>query len=269
MIRVSCDVHTHTLFSRHAYSTVEENVRAAANQGFELLGVTDHFSEMLFEEQTLRNFQFFLNTEVWPREWHGVRLLHGCEADIVSLEGELFGHDVVVGRQITGRPMRRERSLKEIVLERCDYVIASVHDRRFTLDATPAQNARMYVRALEDPKVLVLGHVGRSHVRFELDPVIEAARDLGKLIEINEASLTGEKRDGSLGPCERVAVRCAELGCMVSFGSDAHVSASVGRYRRVKELLERIDFPRELVACRDAEAFLGAMAGAGLAVPEP
>ena len=40
MIRISCDVHTHTLASRHAYSTIEENVRAAADQNFELLGST-------------------------------------------------------------------------------------------------------------------------------------------------------------------------------------------------------------------------------------
>ena len=32
MVRISCDVHTHTLASRHAYSTIEENVRAAAKE---------------------------------------------------------------------------------------------------------------------------------------------------------------------------------------------------------------------------------------------
>ena len=42
------DVHTHTLFSRHAYSTIQENVTAAKAQGLELLGSTDHFSSMLF-----------------------------------------------------------------------------------------------------------------------------------------------------------------------------------------------------------------------------
>ena len=33
------DVHTHTLFSRHAYSTIQENVTAAKAQGLELLPV--------------------------------------------------------------------------------------------------------------------------------------------------------------------------------------------------------------------------------------
>lgn len=58
-MRILCDVHTHTMYSRHAYSTMEENVREATSQGFELLGLTDHFSSMLYEEQTLKNFQFF------------------------------------------------------------------------------------------------------------------------------------------------------------------------------------------------------------------
>ena len=33
MLTNRCDVHTHTLFSRHAYSTIRENVLAAAEQG--------------------------------------------------------------------------------------------------------------------------------------------------------------------------------------------------------------------------------------------
>ena len=46
MLENRCDVHTHTVASRHAYSTVEENVRAASERGVDLLGVTDHFSCM-------------------------------------------------------------------------------------------------------------------------------------------------------------------------------------------------------------------------------
>lgn len=258
MIHISCDVHTHTLFSRHAYSTVEEDVRAAAEQNFELLGITDHFSSMLFEEQTLRNFQYFINFRSWPREWHGVKLLHGCEADIVDLDGNLFGHDITVEANITGEK-RHPSSLKKNVFKSCDYVIASVHRKDFTVHASCVENTQMYINALQDPKVLILGHIGRSGVDFELDPVLEAACDLGKLIEINEASLgEPEKFQAASERCEKVARRCAELGCMVSFGSDAHISYGIGRYLHAKQLLERIDFPEELVACRSAEVFLDA-----------
>lgn len=257
MIRISCDVHTHTLASRHAYSTIDENVRAAAEQNFEVLGSTDHFSGMLYPERDVRNFQFFFNVKSWPREWHGVTLLHGCEADIVDGDGHLFGYDIPVDREINGAPLKHPTTLKKRVFRDCDYVIASIHRKDFTLGQTPAQNTQMYINALQDPKVLILGHVGRSGVDFELDPVLEAARDLGKLIEINESSIAEPaKAKKSLRRCEHVAQRCAELGCMVSFGSDAHISPKVGGYAKTKELLESVDFPEELVACSSAERFL-------------
>lgn len=92
MLENRCDVHTHTVASRHAYSTVEENVRAASERGVDLLGVTDHFSCMTsVGVQTdgtgadIRDYQSFLDTVVWPREWHGVTLLRGAEADIVDV----------------------------------------------------------------------------------------------------------------------------------------------------------------------------------------
>lgn len=262
MIRIACDVHTHTLFSRHAYSTVEEDVRAAADMGFELLGITDHYSSMLFEEQTLKNFQYFINMGAWPREWHGVKLLHGAEADIVDLDGNLFGYDIPVCANITGEPYRREHTLKERCFDACDYVIASIHRKDFTLDATRTQNTQMYINALQDPKVLIIGHLGRSGVDVEFDPVIEAARDLGKCIEINESSLAEPKKAAKAGArCEEIMRRCAELGCMVSFGSDAHISYSIARYPSTKELLERIDFPEELVACASAKRFEAVLLG--------
>ena len=35
---LSCDIHTHTIFSAHAYSTIEENVYWAAERGLQVLG---------------------------------------------------------------------------------------------------------------------------------------------------------------------------------------------------------------------------------------
>ena len=35
---IACDIHTHTIFSRHAYSTIGENVAVCRERGMELLG---------------------------------------------------------------------------------------------------------------------------------------------------------------------------------------------------------------------------------------
>ena len=258
MVHIACDTHTHTIFSRHAYSTVEENVRAAAELRFELLGVTDHFSPMICPEpQTgvdLRDYQHFLNFETWPRMWHGVRLMHGCEADIVDLDGHLYGWDLPVQHRLGGPVGEPGETLQEAVFRGCDYVIASVHSKPWAAGATRAQLTRAYVQALEHPKVLILGHVGRSGLDFDIDEVAAAARDLGKLIEINESSLYG--RQDCSERCRRIAERCLAAGCMVSTASDAHISCDVARLDRTQRLLDEVGYPARLVATRDAESFL-------------
>lgn len=267
MLTNLCDVHTHTLASRHAYSTLEENVRAGSERGMELVGSTDHFGAMAAHGVRLdgtgadiRDYQSFLDTVTWPREWHGVTLLRGAEADIVDLEGRLFGHDVQAPNKITGDPYPEPLDLETRVLRDTDYAIASVHAKSFTLDATRAQNTRMYIKALEHPKVLILGHVGRLGIDFEYGPVVEAARDLNKLIEINNS--TTDLYPSSRKRCRQIAELCAELGCKVSLGTDAHVSYNVGLFPSALAMLDAIGFPQELVATTDRRTFLDALRAA-------
>ena len=40
---ILADLHTHTLFSKHAYSTVKENLEAARNKGLSYIAITDHY----------------------------------------------------------------------------------------------------------------------------------------------------------------------------------------------------------------------------------
>lgn len=257
MAHAACDIHTHTVFSRHAYSTVEENVRAAVELRCELLGITDHFSSMVHPEAPtgvdLRDYQHFLNFEVWPESWLGVRLMHGCEADIVDLDGHLYGWDMPVDRGLGG-PYDGSVLLQDVVFSNCDYVIASVHMKQWAAGATREQLTQMYIRALEHPKVLVLGHVGRSGLDFDVDEVAQAARELGKLIEINEGSLYG--RQDCTERCRYIAERCMVAGCMVATSSDAHISCEVARLDGVRRLLDEVGYPPRLIATRDAETFL-------------
>ena len=41
------DIHTHAVASGHAYSTVDENLRWAAEQGLQLVALTDHAPAMI------------------------------------------------------------------------------------------------------------------------------------------------------------------------------------------------------------------------------
>lgn len=261
---IAGDIHTHTLFSRHAYSTIAENVAAACAVGLEVLGSADHFSCMLFPEQHIRNFQFFINQGVWPRVWDGVTVLRGMEADIVSLSGELFGQDIPCRENITGRPFRTERSLFDQVVRGLDYVVASVHNGDFTEGASLAATTAMYVKALEQPRVLLLGHTGRSGVPFDVDEVLEVAKERHKLIEINEHSLNSDAHGAHHTACTTIAERCAEMGVSIVVSSDAHIAHDIGRFPFVRSMLEEIHFPQKLIANRGRAAMLDALEAAGV-----
>lgn len=245
MYNIKTDTHTHTIFSGHAYSTIEENVRAAAEQGMEALGTTDHFSRLFVPDTNFNHYGNFGNVKAIPKEWYGVRLFHGAEMDIVDLDGHLFGHDLWL-------PYGREGeipSYQEWVTAQSNYLIASIHDKSFTMGQSLVRTTEMYCKALENPKVMIIGHIARAGVPFDMDEVLLAVKAKNKMLEINEASQEYPEHITSL--CKRVAIRCAELGVKISVGSDAHSSWYVGRFDKAKALLEEIHFPEELIGTRD------------------
>ena len=264
MLRNVCDVHTHTIYSRHAYSTIEECVRASAAAGVELLGSADHFGNMLYENPSYLDFQYFINRYLWPRTWMGVTVLRSAEADITDLEGHLYGWDRYLNTSITYEQVA-PFTLLERVARDSDYLIASVHGKHWTQGATRAQLTDLYIKTMErNPKVLILGHIGRSGLDFEIDPVVEAARDLHRLVEINEHSFAyppGRTR------CRAIAERCAELGCPVTLCTDAHIACDIGQMDHALGMLDEIGFPEELLATRTPDAFLQAVVAAGLPNP--
>ena len=165
--------------------------------------------------------------------------------------------------EINGAPLSEATTLKEKVFSNCDYVIASVHDRSFSCGAGVAAGTQMYLNALQDPKVFILGHVGRSGVEFDVNEVVGEAARLGKLIEINVHSLEF-KREAVTTSCRKVAETCAELGCKIAVNTDAHICCSIGKFEPALEVLKEIHFPQELIATTNAQTFTAAMTGAGL-----
>ena len=256
-----CDIHTHTLFSGHAYSTINENVQAAAAAGLELLGSTDHFSAMLFPDyRSGKNYQYLFSVKDWPRAWSGITVLRGVEADIVDPEGNLFGEDILLENRLNGGAYKdgKKPSLYGMVTRNLDYVIASIHGKEFTRDMTQAQNTQMYLNALRQPEVFMLGHIGRTGLDIDIDEIIRVSRDLKKPIEINEHSFHFPD-SGIDSRCRKIAERCAELGASVAVSTDAHICCNVGIVSQTLKMLEEIHFPQELIVTKDKETFLHAL----------
>ena len=74
-MKYKLDVHTHSVASGHAYSTIEEMARFAAQKGLEILGITEHAPGIPGTCDPI----YFRNLHVVPRQLFGVRLLLGAE----------------------------------------------------------------------------------------------------------------------------------------------------------------------------------------------
>lgn len=79
------DVHTHTIMSGHAFSTLQEMVEMASQKGLQILGVTEHAPGI----PGTCNPIYFKNMHVIPRKIKGVNLLLGSELNILNTKGEL------------------------------------------------------------------------------------------------------------------------------------------------------------------------------------
>ena len=67
------DVHTHTVASGHAFSTLQEMAAAASEKGLKLLGITEHAPGIPVTCSPI----YFRNLHVVPRRIYGVELLLG------------------------------------------------------------------------------------------------------------------------------------------------------------------------------------------------
>ena len=78
MEKYELDVHTHTIASGHAYSTISELVAEAKNKELKLLGIVEHDVGIPGTCDPI----YFKNYHVVPRNFNGLDLILGIEINI-------------------------------------------------------------------------------------------------------------------------------------------------------------------------------------------
>ena len=73
----------HTVASGHAYNTIMEMAKAAADKKLELVAVTEHSVNM---PGTCQLF-YFMNLKMVPRQLFGIEVLQGAELNITDYKG--------------------------------------------------------------------------------------------------------------------------------------------------------------------------------------
>lgn len=230
------DIHTHTTASGHAYNTIYEMAQSASRKGLALLGISDHGPAM----EGSASKHYFRSSRCIPRELYGVKILFGCELNIMDYDGGV--------------------DLDEVFAGALDYGIASLHDVCIT-PGSRAENTCAYLKAMENPKVHIIGHPDDGTYAVDFDELVRHARERGVMIELNEASVRpGSYRKNGRENAAVVLDRCAHYGVKVVVSSDAHVECDILRHRYALELLETVHFPEELVVNRSVDALMAALA---------
>ena len=165
--KVLLDAHTHTIASGHAYSSLQEMVQAAADKGVQYLGISEHGPSV---EGTCP-ILYFKNMFVVPREMYGVRVMMGCEVNILDTEGHL--------------------DLNEEYLGRLDIAIAGIHIRCWK-GGTKEENTQAVLKVMRHPKIHIISHPGDGTAELDFEALVMASKESHTLLEINNHSLIAD-----------------------------------------------------------------------------
>ena len=227
-MKILVDTHTHTSKSAHAYSTVQENARRAAEVGMEAIAITDHAPSIPDGPHPWH----FRNLKAIPRDMYGVKILYGAEVNILDLEGNI--------------------DLDDDILEKLDVVNASIHKDCYK-DYGAKDNTSAYLAVVNNPLIDVICHSGYADIPYDYELIIDMAKKNHKLMEINNHSFYVRK--SSIENCKKIARLCKEKEVGIVVSSDAHISFDIGEYEPALELLREVDFPEKLVINRDLKSF--------------
>ena len=163
-MKIELDVHTHTIASGHAFSTLQEMAQAAADKGLKVLGITEHSPGVPGTCHPI----YFRNLHVVPRRMYGVELLLGAEINILDGKGNL--------------------DLDEDYMKMLDIRIAGIHSLCYEY-GTIEENTHGMVQVISNPFIHIISHPGDGTAALHFEPMVLAAKEHHTLLEINNSSL--------------------------------------------------------------------------------
>jgi DNA polymerase (family 10) len=192
------DLHVHSNWSDGS-ATIEEIAIAAKKLGYQYVAICDHSQSLKFagglsEERLMKQIEEIRELNQTLSE---IDLLAGSEVDIKS-DGSL--------------------DFPDSILEKLDVVVAAIHSG--FKQSEEQINKRLY-RALENPHVDILAHPtgrlisSRSPYKVDLEALLAKAVECETILEINAYH---DRLDLNDIHCRRAA----ELGIILSIGTDAH-----------------------------------------------
>jgi len=229
-IKPAADLHVHTIASGHAFSTINEIARAAADKGLLAIGMTDHGPSLPGGPHRYH----FASLRFIPETLHGVRILKGIEANILSA---------------------RRLDLPVRDLEKLELVIAGFHDGCGYISGSVKQNTRVLCATMDLPYVKVITHPGNPRFPVDHETIVKHAVNSNTAIEINNSSF-GLSRGGDSSNIESIVELCIKHPALFAVCSDAHICQQVGEVADALQLIKDVGIHPERIVNRTLESTL-------------
>jgi len=191
------DLHLHSEWS-DGNDPIELMIEATEAQGYEYMALTDHSASLgVANGLTNERLESQISLLRSMQKDYDITILCGSECDIRA-NGDMDYPDEI--------------------LAQLDWVVASVHSAMGQDQAT--MTARI-IKAMEHPSVTIIGHLTtrllgqREPVEFDLEAVLQAARNTGTALEINASPERLDLKDTH-------AYRARELGVPLVINTDSH-----------------------------------------------
>ena len=236
---IIADLHTHTIFSKHAYSTIEENIAAAQKMNLKYLAITDHIYndgtplDIKNEGTRCRHLEKEINSH---REEGEPYVISGGEFNIAQ---KLDHWDKF--KKLRWRPI----GLHGFHLNIEQLSLGDLY-KEFA-KATEKHHAFAHIER-ELHKIDHHRHGDRldDDVKSFFRAITNLATDKSIFLELNESSLRNDD-DGNVNKIKYWLPLARDKGCRIYLASDAHYSRRVGKFPLAIELLNDINYPRELI----------------------
>lgn len=237
---IIADMHAHTMYSKHAFSTVKENIDKAKERGIKFLVVSDHLYQDGSWSDKLNEYYRIIDCEgrVNPYE-SGFKVIGSTEFNI--------GAEVQDKRLLTDlkwRPIGLHGwfvSTKDI--DFCDLF------NLYKEAVKDGFNCFVHIeRGLSAINHYKNGKRLTDEVKDYLEKIVDLARANDVYLEVNEGSI----KDRQFGNYNLMLMEywldyAKEVGCRISLGSDAHYCSEVGQFNNVLTLLNDVGYPKELI----------------------
>ncbi len=226
------DLHTHTIASGHAFSTVQEMADAASRKHIEVLAITDHGPAMNGSAPK----SYFTCGDRFPNIINGVRVLFGVEANIINKKGEI--------------------DLPEKVLKKLDVVMAGFHTNCGYKDLGIEKNTQVMISAMKNPFIKMISHPYLPKIKVDIEKIAQASIKYNVLLEINASFFYKKTIEDKIiwQDIKKMVEILKRNKKKIIVNSDAHSSFEIGKFEEVKMKLAELKLTENDLLNSDKDA---------------